>query len=373
MKKLFAMLLCAVLCLSLAACGAKEESGKPAEGNADAAPQSAAAELPEFVPMDWSGVAENKFSDFYYTDDNRRGGLIITEYVGSGAVVKVPEVIDGKTVVAIDENAFADNATVTHVCLPDTVGTLMRECFENCGNLVEVCAPSAMSIDQQVFSGCTALRAITICEAAYSISGNAFNYCNMLDTLAFAALPEDYVGFKSASVSACFENGVLYTVNNSDDFGMIVQAIRMLPGITADAVVLRADTTIIAHSCFYGCNFGSITIPASVTEIEGNAFAGTHNTESVTVEAGSLLEQLAQHTFGINSIKTIDLSGVSVTIDLFSDAFSGANELTKVALPDSVIADETADDMFGGAEGVTVTYRGADYTFDQLSSITFEK
>lgn len=371
MKKIFAMLLLAVLCLSLAACGAKEESVKSSGGNADAASQPAAAELPEYVPMDWSGVAENNFSDFLFTETNT-GEIIITGYVGGKDVVKVPELIDGKPVITIDESAFAGNGTVTHVCLPDTVGTLKRECFEGCANLVEVCAPSVMSIDQKVFADCSGLRALTICASAYSISGNAFNGCAKLDTLAFAELPEDYVGFKNVNISAAFENGVLYTVNNSDT-GMIVKAIRMLPGVAADEVALRADTTIITHSCFYGCNFRSITIPASVTQIEGNAFAGTHNTESVSVEAGSQLNQIEQHTFGINSIKTIDLSAVSVTIDLFSDAFSGANELTKVVLPDSVKADETAAEMFAGAESVTVTYRGADYTFDKLSELVFEK
>ena len=371
MKKLLAMLLCAVLCLALTACGAKDEGAKPAAKVSDGEPQAEAAGLPEYVPMDWSGVAENNFSDFLFTENNS-GEITITEYVGGKAVVRVPELIGGKPVITIGEKAFAGNGTVTHVCLPDTVGTLERECFDGCSNLVEVCAPSVMSIDQKVFRDCASLRALTICASAYSISGNAFNGCAKLDTLAFAALPEDYVGFMNVNISAAFENGVLYTVNNSDT-GMIVKAIRMLPGIAADEVVLREDTTNITHSCFYGCNFRSITIPASVTKIEGNAFASIHNTESVTVAAGSRLAELAQHTFGINSIKTIDLSGVAVTIDLWSEAFSGANELVKVVLPDSVKADETAAEMFAGAEGVTVTYRGTDYTHAELGNLTFEK
>lgn len=71
--------------------------------------------------------------DFIWTKTSE--GIIITHYKGNAARVQVPETIDGAPVIRIGENAFAENKTLTHISLPESVTSIGKKAFYQCSNL----------------------------------------------------------------------------------------------------------------------------------------------------------------------------------------------------------------------------------------------
>ena len=75
------------------------------------------------------------------------GNVTITGHVEdvSGELV-IPETIDGKTVIAIKENAFENCAEITEVQIPDTVKTIGVCAFFNCEKLEKIDISSNMIV-----------------------------------------------------------------------------------------------------------------------------------------------------------------------------------------------------------------------------------
>lgn len=95
----------------------------------------------------------------------------ITAYNGVGQQLTVPETIDGYTVTAIGDNAFAGSA-VTQVTLPDTVTSIGECAFENAVSLAQITIGSGMkTIRIFAFRGCSALQ--TVCYTGSELGWNA--------------------------------------------------------------------------------------------------------------------------------------------------------------------------------------------------------
>ena len=103
--------------------------------------------------------------------------VVITRYNGQEAEVNIPGTIDGKTVVAIGNSAFAYNSHIERVVLSDQIHNVSSYSFEDCENLREVVFPdSVRSIDYHAFMDCPNLTAVTIPESVSWIEDNAFGY-----------------------------------------------------------------------------------------------------------------------------------------------------------------------------------------------------
>lgn len=72
----------------------------------------------------------------YYTLDD--GSLEVTMYLGSASSVTVPEEVNGKTVVSIGSEAFADCTELKKLSIPKTVLTVGTNAFESCTSLTTV-------------------------------------------------------------------------------------------------------------------------------------------------------------------------------------------------------------------------------------------
>lgn len=79
----------------------------------------------------------------------------------AGALV-IPEQIDGKPVVAIDNDVFFECDGLTSVSIPEGVTKIGGLAFRNCRNLQTVSLPSTLaSVGQYAFDGCSALTDVT--------------------------------------------------------------------------------------------------------------------------------------------------------------------------------------------------------------------
>jgi hypothetical protein len=97
---------------------------------------------------------------------------------------------------------------------------------------------------------------------------------------------------------------------------------------------LPASVTQIGEDAFAGCaSLASITIPASVTQIGGNAFYNCTSLASITLPAS--VTQIGEHAFrGCTSLASITLPALVTEIGY--QAFSGCTSLASITIPESV-------------------------------------
>ncbi len=431
MKKLISLLLCTVMLALLAACSGGEPS---ASNSADTGSSKVSADptAVPFDPIDWSNLPANDVSDFTFTNGEK--GIAITGYVGTNPVMRIPDSINGTPVTEIAVNAFSENTVITHAYLSDSIEYFEEGIFEKCTSLQQVHLPEKLRyLEKDSFYGCSALQKVEMSEGVEFIGESAFMDCTALTEM---HLPASVASFKEEAFSGCtalksiyapglqwindgslmncssltdltiyavgtieghafngctslasveilpppadcpfsfhiFENGVIYKTSHG---AKNVTAIRAMPGIAADEIVLREDTNYIDSYCFRDCRIKRAAIPAAVYRIDSEAFGNCRELESVSLAPGSGLHTVGFEVFkDCQSLKTVDFSATSETLSLGYSPFTFAYALEKVVLPDSIASYETPDGTFSTSKKVTVTYRGKDYTYDELSTLVFSE
>lgn len=108
------------------------------------------------------------FGDFLY--ETSEDGVTITGYSGADTEVDIPATIEDKPVVAIGQQAFEKNKTITHVTIPESVTSIGVYAFHSCTALKEVSLPEkTATIQAAAFYNCISLERITIHHATCSI------------------------------------------------------------------------------------------------------------------------------------------------------------------------------------------------------------
>ncbi len=117
-------------------------------------------------------------SGFSYVEEE--GEIVITGYNGTETAVIIPNVIDGKEVTRIEDDAFRDRADIESVVIPDSIQKIGSSAFMNCSGITEISLPADVdymglgSTEQNVgtasttyspgngsFEGCTGVTKIT--------------------------------------------------------------------------------------------------------------------------------------------------------------------------------------------------------------------
>lgn len=193
----------------------------------------------------WGGISYMPLGD---------GAAEITGFSG-GAELEIPAVLDGLAVTAIAPNAFAGNAALERVRMPEGVRILGDGAFADCYSLEEVSVPSTVErVGENPFAGCENLRK-----------------------------QEVRVGQGCLTVI----NGVLF----SDGGRRLVFCPKALP---MERYVAPEGTEVIDARAFSHCNrLLSVTLPDSVTDIGADAFEGRANL-TLVVGRGSYGEQYAR-------------------------------------------------------------------------------
>ncbi len=119
----------------------------------------------------------------FYTDP-ASGQVIITGYTGYLTELVIPSSINGGYVVAVADDAFAQNTTLEMLTLPDSITTLGTSFCEGCPNLHTVLLPSGISaIPESAFRNCTKLESITLPDTLTAIGDFAFEGCTRIGKL----------------------------------------------------------------------------------------------------------------------------------------------------------------------------------------------
>lgn len=213
LKKIIALLLCAVMCFAFTGCLAGPES----EGTTapETEPQG---ELPV------SGV-EGAYKFDEYSDH-----IVLTQYIGKGANLFIPDTIKGKPVTDFG-TIFKGNMQIVSVLVGKNCTKIVDEAFADCYNLQRVQIDSGVkSIGKLAFFGCQALKLIYIPACVERIEDDSFKYCT--DLLIYGATGSEAERFAGMFSSVYFRD--LEQARSDGETTMSAENTTAVDGTTAE-------------------------------------------------------------------------------------------------------------------------------------------
>ena len=281
---------------------------------------------------------------------------------------------EGSQLKSIGSNAFWGSEHLypkfKEIKIPDSVETIGNGAFRHCQNLERITLPSALqTLSNGTFYGCAALSEVTFPASLKTIEKSAFGYCRNLSEVELPAsltTIQSYVFNGCSALKTVFYDGSLaqwnhITANNDADNDADKDVLgyscpSLVTGdYTAQFISVKDDpfaypppktvtitkytgteSTVILPSTISSwpvtkigedalkdhTTITSVTIPASVTEIGSNAFAGCTNLTSVhyagdwsnlTIQSGNPAVQDAANELLFDFEFTPDNTAVIVT------------------------------------------------------------
>ena len=222
------------------------------------------------------------------------------------------------SVTGICAYAFYNCRGLGSVTIPEGVVRLGTEAFNNCWNLTELAIPgSVKQIDPRAFSDCRGLTEITIPNSVTNVGVSAFSYCR---------------GLGSVMVPVCvLETGL----------ANVFQGASSITNVVLSEGCREIARGTLGYSGQFP-NLEHVLIPASVTNVDAEAFRTFRGKVAVTVDPanavyssrdGMLLTKDGTRLLqGVNGDVTIPPGVTSID----ARAFYNCNGLTRVVIPNSV-------------------------------------
>jgi len=320
-------------------------------------------------------VSGQNASDFDYTEKD--GKITITFYKGTVTNVRIPEKINGKPVVAIGENAFAQRLSsqaskVTSVIIPDSVTLIGNYAF----GYSELTSVTFGNGDIEILGAAfyrTQLTNVTFGNGNTVIGYGAFEFTPLTnitfgngittimnkafsDTkLTILNLPKNVTRIDGNPVSGrdsvCTAINVdpanpAYSSVNGVVYNKAQTALIAYPSGKTDAsFAIPVGVTSIGTFAFSNSSLSSITVPNGVTSIGESAFVRCTNLASITIpnSVTSIGELAFFHCTNLTSI-TIPNSVTSIGFA----AFENCTYLTSVTFQGKIAANNLGSNMSNG-------------------------
>lgn len=315
----------------------------------------------------------------------RDGKAIITGYEGDDKSITIPSTVYYGTedeeivpVVAIGDEAFKSNSTVTWVVIPDTVKEIGASAFSGCKNLYDITIPDSVTrIGAECFKDCISLFELRLPDSVNEIDSYAFMNCRgikravmptQIDRMGIGVFqscyslkeinwpssmkyipPYTFSYCKNLSDFSFFTNAeaigdkAFYACSalSISDFGNNIKSIgsyAFSPDITLmyKTKILDNDFSenleYIGTGAFKWCSFpNGITIPKNVNYMGENIFA---NTKAKFADIQAEVEELPSGLFFACSIAEVNIPASVKYIG--SKAFHNCPNLQEVVLGNNV-------------------------------------
>lgn len=238
------------------------EEGKKEEAPVSTSEQTAPSEK-EWTPCE---------SDSLYEYEETSRGLRILKYADfDEPVVVIPNIIEGKKVIAVGNYAFKGCVGIEKVIVSEGIEVLGNGAFLNCRGLKEVLLPTTLrGIGSTDATGCPKILGSEIkYEGAFEYSG-----------LESVIVPKGvkYIGENSFAGCGQLKRAVL-----PDNLKEIREnTFRWCKSLVE--IVLPQELDVIRISAFEGCDdLQTVDLPEGMTSIEEGAFAGCKSLESIYI------------------------------------------------------------------------------------------
>ena len=341
----------------------------------------------------------------------------IVSVVIQDGVTEIPDAARGTSGSTNQNGPFHGCENLTSVTIPDSVTRIGSWAFFGCIGLTSVTIPdSVTSIGEGAFYRCSSLASVTIPDSVTKIGGWAFWNCEGLTSV---TIPDSVTEIGDGAFEACDNLSQVELGNSVETIGeqafwigaysrpkitdiTLPSSIREadLPGI--NHVILDDSWTRIGPDVKLTGSYGTLTIPAGVTEISGNLgdmkdirFMGTLEQWQAISSASGFPEELrdvrvsySDGNAGLNITGTVlkqyDGDGGDVVIPegvteigFLAFATVSGKKVTSVTIPDSV--EKIGGYTFANADsltnvtlpaGLTSIDKGVFYGCESLASIT---
>lgn len=298
-------------------------------------------------------------------------------YTYKGTVPATVTVKNGTT--AISPKLFEDNDDLKTVILPASLKSIGYDAFKSCGNLEDInLPPSLESIGTSAFEDCDALTTITLPASLNELGDRVFHYCDNLVTLTVD--PANPVFDSRDNCNAIIrksDNKLLMAIKT----GTVPSGVEI---IGRDAfmsnqelvdLVLPDSVRVIEGQAFWGCsNIETVRFPAQLESVGDRAFAYCYNLADIQLP--DTVKHLSRNSFertqwendlpaGIiyfgdvvfgckyneDDERPVDLVIREGTKYIADDAFNNQWSIQTVSLPGSLI--EIGSSAFRDCDGIT--------------------
>ena len=210
---------------------------------------------------------------------------VLKEYTGTSEIVKIPKKIADRPVTEIGYNAFEGNLKIREVEFPSSMRIIQNHAFDHCSNLEKIKFNGCLDeISYRAFGGCEKLTELEVFPNSKTrFCSWAFESCSNLKTVNVNNAPITLEGYAFASclrllelvgtdnmradISSFFQSGLLFTMNQENDFTYFSNYLLGYTGNEKD-VYIPEGIKFISYSCFEYFNYYgiySIHFPKSFT------------------------------------------------------------------------------------------------------------
>ena len=260
---------------------------------------------------------------------------------------------EGNNLKSIGYQAFYRTA-ITSLYIPDGISSIGYQAFNACNKMTTLSIPGSVTLADQVFVSCSALKSVTIREGLRTIPARTFRNCTSLTTI---SVPDSVTSIGDYAFTGCTalesvyfgQNSQLTKVGNSlfsncknlktVIFGDKLSALgdNIFNGcVSLTEVHLPNALTSIPASLFLNNSMlESVNIPTSVTSIGASAFQNCVSLKSITISAK--VKTIGQSAFaGCTALTDVVFADGCRVTSIPTSAFDGDTSLTSVNLPSTV-------------------------------------
>ena len=172
---------------------------------------------------------------------------------------------------------FAFLNDITKIVLPNGLSGIGTGAFKNCINVAEIRIPgSVKKIGADAFNGCTGLKELVLADGVTGIDDAAFYGCTGLTSITLGK------NVKEIAFNAFYNTGWW----NAQSDGLIYLDYILLGYKAAcpETITVKNGTRVIAESAFFeNKTLKKVSLPNSITEINGYAFCGCGGLKEITI------------------------------------------------------------------------------------------
>ncbi len=281
-----------------------------------------------FTGLEWS-VSASTDEKYGLEYKSTSGGVEITGYTTAiSSTLSIPDEIDGRRVVRIDDDAFQGCTKITEVDLPEYLREIGDSAFEGCTALTKIrMDDNVREIEKNAFKGCTKLESVYFSDDVKAIPESAFEGCSSLTTVNMADRGITSIGKNAFRGCTSLRNF---------DFPRTVTSIgdnAFYECSSLDDVTIPGGVTTISEASFYSCDgLTDLYIESGVQIIESEAFAECSSLTELNLPSSV---KTIDHDAFLNCSSLEDLDLASVTA-VGRDAFRGCENLTDVIIPGTI-------------------------------------